>query len=107
MAEQLQPSDIACTLSDKAFQERRTAIRQALLPHLLTSERTGTSLRLTFAGTAGLRSRVAGFVDLERQCCGFLTFTLAPPDDDLVLTIEGPPDAQATLDLFAEAVLGQ
>ena len=104
MTEQRQPADIACTLSDKAFQERRTAIRQSLLPRLATSERTQTGLRLSFSDSAAMRSTVERFVDLERQCCQFLTYTLSPPEDGLVLTVEGAPDAQATLDRLTDAI---
>ena len=107
MEENMHASDIACSLSDEAFRERRATMRNALLPHLINGERMESGLRLAFADTAALRSRVESFIHMERQCCGFLTFTLAPPTDGLILTIEGPPHAQATLDKFFDAAMGQ
>jgi hypothetical protein len=107
MEENIPAPNIACSLSDEAFRKRRATVRKAMLPHMVNGERMETGLRLTFADTAELRSSVENFIHLERQCCGFLTFTLAPPTDGLILTIEGPPEAQATLDMFSDAAIGQ
>ena len=41
-------------------------------------------------------------MNLERQCCGFLTFDLTTSDQSLILTIEGPPQARETLAMFAK-----
>lgn len=92
-------AEIACSLNDQEFRQRQAFVRGTLLPHLTGSERLTSGLRLTFP--AALRSSVETFVDLERQCCGFLTFTVTHPDESLVLTIEGPPEAQSTLDALA------
>ncbi|MDA0229873.1 MAG: hypothetical protein O3B21_06760 [Proteobacteria bacterium] len=100
-------AEITCSLTDEEFRERRAMARKDLLPHILDGERMDSGLRLTFADSVALRSRVESFIRLERQCCGFLTFTLAPPIDGLILTIEGPPEAQITLDRFADAAIGQ
>ena len=71
MEENMHASDIACSLSDEAFRERRATMRNALLPHLINGERMESGLRLAFADTAALRSRVESFIHMERQCCGF------------------------------------
>lgn len=102
--EEIPSPDIACSLNDEEFRRRRALARETLLPHLIGTERLTGGLALTFPDTAALRSRVETFVGLERQCCGFLTFTVSQSAERLVLTIEGPPDAQSTLDMLAALI---
>ena len=104
MAEHTNAAEIACSLTDEEFRERRAMARESLLPHLVETKKLESGLKLTFPETDTLRSSVETFVSLERQCCGFLTFTITPPDKGLTLTIEGPPEAQATLEMLAAAV---
>ena len=99
---------VACSLNDAEFRERRTLARQTLLHKITNCQRISNGLRLTFVHSPALRRDVETFVGLERQCCDFLTFTLTPElvraDDLLLLTIEGPPEAAATIEMFARAV---
>ncbi len=101
MNPQSKPTDVVCSLNDKEFHQRRQLVRSALLPHIANLERFENGIILRFIASAELRSDVEDFIDLERACCGFLTFTLSPPGGDLCLTIKGPPEAKETLDLFA------
>ena len=105
MARSDEPGTLACSLNDADFHERRSQMREALLPHVISSKRTANGLRLTFANSETLRGELQAFVRLERQCCGFLTFTLTPQPgvatEPLVLLIEGPPEASATIEVFA------
>lgn len=78
--------------------------RATLLPHLVEVKKLEAGLQLTFSESETLRADVEVFVDLERQCCEFLTFTITPPDQGLTVSIEGPPEARATLDMFAAAI---
>ncbi len=100
MAEQTDTPTVACSLTDEALRRRRAMLRDSLLSHLAGSERWDAGLQLRFPDTTALRSHLQTFVDLERQCCGFLTFTITPAENRLVLTIEGPPAAQPTIDMF-------
>ena len=95
---------IACTLNAAELRERRALARSRLAPHLLGSERTPSGVTFTFARTDALLSELEGFVELERQCCGFLSFTLTPEKDTLSLGIEGAPEAAATIEMFASAL---
>jgi len=95
-----------CSLTDEEFQERRALARESLLPHITETRKLESGLELTFPETDTLRASAEAFVALERQCCGFLTFTITPPDQGLALTIEGPPEAQATLEMLTLAVAG-
>ncbi len=108
MSEPTNSSEIACSLTDDEFRERRAMARKFLIPHIIKTEKLASGgLRLTFPDTDALRSRVDTFVSLERQCCGFLAFAVTPPDEGLSLTIEGPPEGLPTLELIAAAVVDQ
>ena len=78
-------------------------IREALFPHVLDARKLESGLLILFPDTDKLRAEVETFASLERQCCRFLTFAVKPNDEGLALTVEGPPEAQATLDRFAAA----
>lgn len=95
---------VACTLNAAEFRERRALARSRLAPHLLGSEGTPSGVTFLFPRTDALLSELEGFVELERQCCGFLTFTLAPDKDTLSLGIEGAPEAAATIEMIARAL---
>jgi DNA-binding transcriptional MerR regulator len=104
MAESTTRTEIACSLSDDEYRVRRALVRESLLPHIDQLTRFESNLRLRFSEGESLRESVETFVSLERQCCGFLTFRVSPPGEALTLTIEGPPEAQATPEKFAEAL---
>ena len=107
MQEHPETADVACSLNDDAFRRRREMARRLLGPHLVGTEKLASGIRLSFSETLGLRAQIERFVSLERQCCGFLTFTIGPPSPELTLTIEGPPEARETLALFVAAAEGR
>ncbi|MGI9285127.1 MAG: hypothetical protein ACR2P1_07035 [Pseudomonadales bacterium] len=104
MAEQTNATEIACSLTDEEFRDRRAMVRKSLLPQIIETSKLASGLRLSFPDTELLRSSVETFVNLERECCGFLTFTITPPGEGLVLNIEGPPEAQAALEMMTEVI---
>ena len=99
-------SEVACSLNDDEFRERRALARRTLIPHVRHCERSQNTLRFTFRKYDNLRQNIQEFVDLEQQCCSFLTFEIIdggccqPP----TLTISGPPEASATIGMFANAI---
>ena len=99
---------IACSLNDAEFRERRALARRTLLTQIIISQRISNGLALTFTNSEALRRDVKTFVRLEWECCDFLTFTLTPDtvpaNEPLVLTIKGPPEAAATIEMIARAV---
>lgn len=101
-----QAADVACSLNGAEFRKRRRMMRESLRPHLLRSKRTATGLTLMFPDTESLRTQLAAFVGLERQCCGFLTFTISSEHEAVLLSIEGPPEAEATIEMFACIIEG-
>ncbi len=104
MSEKTQEVEVACSLTDAESRERRLLARGTLFPHITTAEKIATGLKLTFPNSDVVRSNLEEFVSLERQCCGFLTFDISPSEQGLVLTIDGPAEAQATLQKFAVAL---
>ncbi len=105
MSEKTQEVEVTCSLTEAESRERRSLVRERLFPHITTAEKIATGLKLTFPNSDLVRSNVEEFVGLERQCCGFLTFDISPPEQGLVLTINGPAEAEATLEKFS-ATLG-
>ena len=99
---------IACSLSDSEFRERRALARTTLLQHIERTQRISNGLRLEFANSDQLHKDIEKFVSLERQCCGFLTFTIErnvdPTVKPIVLTIEGPSDAVATIETISQFI---
>lgn len=98
---------VACSLNEADFRERRAHARRRLIPKVTKLERINNGLIFWFDADAELEDDVNTFVELERQCCGFLTFTITTADDDpnkaTGLKIEGPPESAPTLEMFAQA----
>jgi hypothetical protein len=90
---------IACTLKATELQERRSTIlngfRDAALE--VTSIPGGHAFR--FEPTSEVLTRLFQLVDLERQCCPFLTFrlTIEAGNQTISLEITGPEQAQTII----------
>ncbi len=95
--------ELACSLTDTQMRERRTMARKTLLQYVVDGRLSGRELVLTFSDADGLRSNLDQFVELERGCCGFLSFTISAPGQTLSLKINAPEGAQSTLEAFAAA----
>lgn len=94
---------VACSLSDAEFRERRALVRRTLIGEVTGWKRIANGLVLSFEDSETLRSDLAHFITLEKQCCGFLDFVIADaPLNELV--ISGPPEASATIEMFAAAI---
>jgi hypothetical protein len=90
---------IACTLTEEQLRERR---REVLEPF-----RADTYQRIELANGYAYELPpekfldIARLLDLERQCCQFLTFKIiVEPRQDVRLEITGPPDAKNTIAEF-------
>ena len=104
MSEQNTEPAMVCSLSSRDLRTRREMLRATLVPHIVSVETISTGLRVSFPATPAVREKVETLVGLERQCCGFLSFEVTPGDKSLALTIEGPPEAKDTLNLFANVM---
>lgn len=94
-ADSCDATPIACTLSAADMGPRLARIQALTRLHLRGHELTGSALRLTYAPEAA--EEVARIVELERQCCAFLTFETHRQADgaDLVITAPGHVGADA------------
>lgn len=97
MSQPSRTTELACSLNEEDHRDRRKFVRESLMPKILATEKSAACLRLIFEDTDSLRSDVELFVELESQCCGFLNFAITSSSHGLVLTIEGPPEANSIL----------
>src|SRR3954463_1859531 len=94
---------IACSLSEDGQKKRQQSIRQMFTTmHVAVSE-LPDGYRYTFATTAGQSfTPVAEIIDLERECCPFLSFHIAVEPEHAVLRVEvtGPTGAKPLIENF-------
>lgn len=88
----------SCTLSGAELEERIARIRSELAPHATARARRAASLVVRFP--ASLRERLEHLVELERRCCGHLSFELRSDADALALEITSRSGEPAELDAF-------
>lgn len=96
----------ACSLTEGEFRDRRALARQTILPHVKKSVRMADGIKLTFNASGPAREKIQEFVDLESQCCGFLTFTVnrITAGSKLELTITAPAEAAGTIDIIEQTI---
>jgi hypothetical protein len=91
---------IACTLTEEELRERRRELLDHFRTYTHRSESLPNGYAYTFETCTGLLADLARFVELERQCCRFLTFRISiEPQQDVRLEITGPNEAK---DLITE-----
>lgn len=90
---------IACTLTADELRCGAAELLPGLAGMARSVEAIPEGLRLDFAASEGLVSRLASVIDRERRCCRFLRFRLevAPDDGPIVLLVDGPPGTAAFL----------
>jgi|SRR5688572_28142546 len=89
-------SPIACTLTEGQMRERRAKILEPFRSNTHLSEVLPGGYAYMFdAGTDAL-VHVARLVNLERQCCPFLSFAIRAVAGDATIRLEitGPPEAK-------------
>lgn len=92
--------DIACTLTENNQQHRKSILRTEVLKHLVSTQEMERGIKLTFNESAALRTSLEALVELESQCCGFLSFDISSSKDGLSLSVGGPPDAKEFIQTF-------
>ena len=93
---------IVCTLSAQELQERRQTTLNFLKERAIDVRQTGDGWIFAFEPNSQVLVTLANLVDVERQCCQFLTFKIVvEPRRPMVLEITGPPAARDLIaDLF-------
>jgi hypothetical protein len=90
---------IACNLTEAELRERR----QTMLNLVRGAALNVTSLPLGYAyrfePTSEVLAHLSRLVDLERQCCQFLTFRIVvgAGNQPICLEVTGPPEAKAII----------
>lgn len=84
---------IACTLGPAAFRAQRADTIAGLLERAASRETLPDGLRIRFEARSETLADVARTIELERQCCRFLTFqvTVLAADAGIVVDVTGPP----------------
>jgi hypothetical protein len=82
----------ACSLPPKTFRERIAHIERLTRDSLIAHRRDDLTLHLVYAADAA--GQVRTLVDLERGCCGFLSFKLEEHVEGSRLTIVAPESAR-------------
>ena len=79
---------VVCTLTEDELRERRAELRSGLFASITAARETSDGVELTFPAESA--DMVRAFVAAERQCCGFMTFTIDSRDDRARLRVSGP-----------------
>jgi hypothetical protein len=90
---------ILCTLTQAEMQERRRAILDKVRRAALEALPLPLGYGYSFKPTSEVLAQLTSLVDLERQCCRFLTFKIIvePGGAPLRLEVTGPPEAKAVI----------
>ena len=88
----MQNLPIACTLGPAALKARREDLLGGLVRRAVERVDIPNGYRVRFAPDAGVLADIANVIEIERQCCRFLTFRLtAEPDNGSIwLEFSGP-----------------
>lgn len=89
---------IACSLTSAELQERRRTVLQQVRSAVVETVELENGYAYSIPGE--WFAEVAKLIDLERQCCPFLTFTLtvAPGDGPIRLELTGPEGTKEFLE---------
>ena len=89
---------IICTLTESELRERRETILNSLRSDALEVVAMSNGYSYRFSPGADILSKLSKLVELESQCCQFLTFKIivAPPQQ-ITLEVSGPPEAKVVI----------
>ena len=97
-------SEIVCTFGAAEQRERKATLQRDLLPRVKTVTELPNGYVLWFDRAEGELARIASFVELESQCCAFLSFVIRVDSgaDRIALHLEGPEGAKELLRRLVE-----
>lgn len=90
---------IVCTLTETELAERKKAIYDSIAADILATRSLPEGYAFEFVPNADIVVRLARLVDLEHQCCRFLSFKIAvlAGEGPVLLEVTGPPTAKALI----------
>lgn len=78
-----------CDLPDDDREARVAMIRRELIPRVIDREELADGMAFEFVASPEMERTLARLVELERRCCGGLSWTVHPAGNRLRLTIRG------------------
>jgi len=92
---------IVCALTETELRERRRTVLDSVRASAIDIAPILNGYSYRFAPTSEVLAQLSSLVDLERQCCGFLTFRIVvEPQQPIALEVTGPPEARAMITDF-------
>ena len=90
-----------CTLTESELQERRRTVLDSVRDSAIHMAAIPDGYSFQFEANPGVLARLANLVDLERECCRFLSFKIVvEPQQPIRLEVTGPAEARAVIDAF-------
>ena len=95
---------IACNLTETELRQRRQAIMSAFGNIQVTVSDLPDGYAYIFPATSEALMEIARLVDLERECCPFLTFRIVveASQEPMRLEVTGPKEAKAVIAFFQQ-----
>ncbi len=84
---------IICTLSEAELRERKDTILASIHDAVISKAVISGGYRYEFAKQAITLQNVQRMVQLEQQCCRFLSFEVTEGEQTFWLNVTGPPGA--------------
>jgi hypothetical protein len=90
---------IACTLTGAEMRVRRGTILDSMHSAVLDVTTLPLGYAYRFEPTSEVLGQLSRLIDLERQCCPFLTFKIIVEADQqpICLEVSGPPEAKTMI----------
>ena len=97
-----EPTPIACSLTAAQLEDRRDAWEHVVQHWGVDRRRQPDRIRLRFAPAPGVLASLRRLVELEAECCPWMTFDLVE-DDPVVLDITAEGEGLAAAAIMFEA----
>ena len=92
---------IVCALTEAELRERRRTVLESIRETAINATPTPNGYSYSFEPTSDILARLTSLVDLERQCCQFLSFTIVvEPLQPIRLDVTGPEARVMIADFF-------
>ena len=91
---------ILCTLTESGVAERRQIVLEPLKRDLTSVHRIPSGFAYDFSSSPKMSEEVHRAVELERECCRFLTFKIEETDERIRLEVTGPDEAIGIIEEF-------
>jgi hypothetical protein len=89
---------IVCSLTESEFRDRRRTVLDSIFKNAIGTFEIANGYSYSFKASPVVLAQLATLVELERQCCQFLTFKIVvEPGRPITLEVTGPPQAKAVI----------